>query len=68
MASYQDIDVRLAVVEDKIDFIMKLANVQKREPSTLMPGEFITSQMTMLDLYREVKAAGASIEDAEDGK
>jgi hypothetical protein len=33
MASYQDIDVRLSVVEDKIDFILDQFKVQQMTPT-----------------------------------
>jgi hypothetical protein len=33
MASYQDIDSRLGVVERKIDFLMTMGQVTKRTPS-----------------------------------
>jgi hypothetical protein len=65
--SYQDIDTRLRIVEDKLDLVMKVASVTKREPSTLMPGEFITSNISLLDLYREIKRQGLDVKDAIDG-
>lgn len=58
MASYQDIDVRLGVLERKVDFIMKLASVVKQTPSTLMPGEVVSEKISMLDLYREISTSG----------
>jgi hypothetical protein len=63
MASYQNIDSRLKQIERKVDFIMKLGSVTKRQPSTLMPGEFIVSQHSMLDVFREIEALGATIEE-----
>lgn len=63
MASYQDIETRLIVVEDKIDMLMKMASVTKREPSTLMPGEFVTTRLSLLDLYRELKREGVTLEE-----
>jgi hypothetical protein len=63
--SYQDIDTRLAVVEDKIDFIMKLARVTKATPSALNPGTFYKEQISLQDLYREVKTSGSEILDKE---
>lgn len=60
--SYQLIDERMTTVEHKLDFMMKLAQVTKKEPSVLMPGEFVVRQMTMLDLYHEINAAGLELE------
>jgi hypothetical protein len=64
MSSYQDIDVRLSVVEDKLDLLMKMASITKREPSTLMPGEFVTTRMSLLDLYREIRREGIDVLEA----
>jgi hypothetical protein len=58
MASYQDMEVRLGVVERKLDLVMRCASVQKRTPSTLMPGEFITETITMEQLYKELSNSG----------
>jgi hypothetical protein len=63
MASYQDMDVRLAVCEDKIDMLMKMASVTKREPSTLMPGEYVETRMSLFDLYKELKREGIRIDN-----
>lgn len=61
--SYQDIDTRLRVVEDKLKLVMKVATVTKREPSTIMPGEFLVTQMSLEDLYKELAGKGAIIEE-----
>lgn len=60
--SYQDIDVRLAMVEDKIDFIMNAFSVTKRVPSILAPGEYVAQTMTLKEAYQELKAAGVELE------
>lgn len=56
--SYQDIDSRLRTVEDKMKLIMQVASVTKKVPSTVMPGEYITEQMSLEDLYREIQTRG----------
>lgn len=66
MPSYQDIETRLLVVEDKIDFIMKSFPIRKKTPSTLMPGEFIVEDINLLDLYRELKATEGTLEQVKD--
>jgi hypothetical protein len=58
MPSYQDIETRLAVVERKLALVMQCASVTKRVPSTLMPGEYVTTRMSLGDLYKELQAAG----------
>lgn len=67
MPSYQDLDTKVQTLERKLDFMMKLATVTKREESVLMPGEYVTKQMTLLDLYREISNAG-ELETFGDGK
>ena len=62
--SYQDINTRLKVVEAKLDLVLRMATVTKRTPSTIMPGEFITEQMSLLDLYKELAASGGNLIDA----
>jgi hypothetical protein len=54
MASYQDIDSRLGVVERKIDFLMTMGQVTKRTPSLVDPRGFTETSMTVLDLYHEM--------------
>lgn len=66
MASYQDIDSRLKVVEDKIDFVMKAFTVTKREPSIISPGQFITQTKDLLSIYREARALGAQLISTEE--
>jgi len=59
--SYQDIDVRLAVVEDKIDFVMKTFSVTKRYRSILSPDQEVVETKSLLELYREVKGLGLEV-------
>lgn len=60
--SIQDIDTRLKVVEDKLDLVMEVASVTRRTPSIVSPGDFVVDRLTLKDLYRELKAQGASLE------
>jgi hypothetical protein len=59
MGSYQEIETRLSVIERKVNMLMNLATVTKREPSTIMPGEFVVTTLTMNDLYRELSQTGS---------
>lgn len=52
MASYQDIDTRLKVLEDKVDFTMKAFSVQRK--SKTLPTRITV--INLLDVYREMKA------------
>jgi hypothetical protein len=61
MASYMDIDVRLHVVEDKIDLIMKSIRIQSRYEHPLVPGQVIVETKTLLDVYRELKGLGLEV-------
>lgn len=65
VSSYQDIDVRLAVAEDKLDFVMKTFSVTKQYESFLVPGQVIRETKSLLDLYREVKGVGLTLEAAK---
>ena len=67
MASYQDLESRVRVLEDKIKLVMQVASVTKKTPSSLMPGEFYTEQMSLEQLYREIQTQGAKLEKVEDG-
>lgn len=53
MASVQDLESRMRVVEDKVDFIMR--TMAMTVPSRLVGGR--DQRLTLLDLYQEVKAA-----------
>jgi hypothetical protein len=66
MASTQDLESRLGVVERKLDFVMKLAQVTKRTPSIISPGDFLMEQISLLDLYREVSTSGGEIVEVKD--
>lgn len=66
MASYQDQEVRLRVLEDKIDFVMKTFAVSQRYEHPLMPGQFVTETRTLLDTYRQMKGLGMSPEQVTD--
>lgn len=66
MSSYQDIDVRLAVVEDKLDFVMKTFSVSKRYRSPLAPEQEVVETKSLLELYREVKGAGLIVLSPEE--
>lgn len=64
MPSYQDIETRLIVCEDKLDLIMKAFTVTKRTESIIMPGEFTVESKTLLDIYHEMKSNGVQIINA----
>lgn len=57
MASYQDIEARLGVVERKLDFIMNAFTVTKQTQSRLMPEHVTVETKTLLQAYRELQGA-----------
>lgn len=59
--SYQDIDVRLAVVESKLDFVMSTFSISKRYRSIVAPDQEVVETRSLLELYREVKGAGLTV-------
>ena len=65
MASYQDIDVRLAVAETKLDMLMKAIQVTRVEASGLFDekGQPVMRKkvMSLLDIYKDIQAAGAEV-------
>jgi len=61
MASYQDIETRLAVLEDKIDFVMKVFTIRVTHQSNIIGGEPTVKNVSLLDAYLDVKAAGLSV-------
>lgn len=63
MASYQDIEIRLKVVEAKIDFALRTFAVTRSYEHPLMPGKVINEQKTLLDIYHEANSLGMSIAD-----
>lgn len=52
---------RIGELEAKIDFVLKTGSVTKREHSRVMPGEFISTQMSLLDLFNEIKSNGLTV-------
>lgn len=61
--SVQDIETRLRVIEDKTDFIMRTFSLTKVTKSPLAGFPDHTESKTLLDVYRELKRAGAEIID-----
>lgn len=59
--SYQVLAVQVAVIEDKLDFILKTFSVTKQYEHPLVPGQVIREVKTLLDVYRELKGLGAVI-------
>jgi hypothetical protein len=53
VASYQDIDSRLGVVERQLNFILEHIPVTREERSFLDPSQVIRTRCTLKDLYRE---------------
>ena len=66
--SYQDIAVRLSVVEDKIDMIMRSFSITKRYSSRLVPGQVVEEVKSLYELYREIKGAGLTLITPEEAK
>lgn len=64
MASYQDLDVRVAVLEDQVLFMLKSFSFQQKTAIAGPDGREVLVQKTLLDIYREAKAVGAEIENA----
>lgn len=64
--SYQDIETRLRMAEDKLNFLLKTGTVTKKEPSTIMPGQFISTQMSLGELYREITTNGLTLLNANE--
>lgn len=58
MASYQDLETRLQVIERKLDFLFQIMTFKKRTPSTLMPGEFVVETINMHELYKDASNGG----------
>lgn len=63
MSSYQDMDVRLAVVEDKLAFIMKISQARVAVGHPLDPRGATEIMVSFDKLYAEVKRAGGDIID-----
>lgn len=60
MSSYQDIDVRLHVIEDKVEFLMKVSQVTLQVNSPFATAPQIV-KMTMGEFYTEMKRQGGMI-------
>lgn len=65
MPSYQDIETRLRVAEDKLDLIMKTFQITKRFKHPISD-EIITETKTLLDIYREIKHMDLEVLNASD--
>lgn len=59
--SYQDIDGRLKVIEDKVQFILDTLPLKRQERSLLDPERYVVIQLTLGDLYTELKREGSSL-------
>lgn len=66
MASIQDIDSRVRVIEDKVDFMMKSFSFQQKSAVAGPNGQEIVAIKTLLDLYHDLKASGADQLNASD--
>lgn len=64
--SYQDVATRLAQVEDKLEFVMKTFSITKEYRSAIMPDQVVREVRSLLDLYREVTAAGLQVMSREE--
>jgi hypothetical protein len=70
MPSYQDIEMRLKIVEDKLDLVLQCAQVTVGTPSALMPGEVVKKQISLGELYKTLRQSGAdlvAVKKDEDG-
>lgn len=65
MPSYQDIETRLRVVEDKVDILMRSIKITKVERPTLIGGDSVTVTKSLLDIYREMKGLGQTAEQLD---
>lgn len=63
MVSYQDIDVRLKVIEDKVEFLLNAVRISQPSPIIGYPPRVFS----LKDLYLESKAAGLMIEENKNG-
>lgn len=65
MSSYQEIETRLNVVEDKLEFIMTSMKMRGAQPTGLLDQagnpSFRVIEGTMLDFYRLAKAGGLQL-------
>jgi len=63
MASYQDLETRMRVVEAKIDLVMKSFQITKRYEHPLVPGQVIEERKSLLDVYHELNHHGITVEN-----
>ena len=57
MASVQELDTKVRVLEDKVDFLLNAIRIGRASSLVGMPPVVVS----MLDLYQESKAAGLTI-------
>lgn len=68
MSSYQDLEMRLAVVERKLAFVMDVIKAQKQEFSYLDPAHPKVTTVTLEQLYRDASAQlGMIVEEPVNG-
>lgn len=71
MASYQDIDTRLQVVEDKLDFIMRSFRMKVASPNGLLNADgspsYSTFEGDLLEIYRMAKSKQLPVVNQSDG-
>lgn len=66
MASYQDIDIRLKVIEDQVKLIMNVVNVTVRVGSPLDPSSKDVT-VPLIQLYAEMLRQGGMLVNANEG-
>lgn len=68
MASYQDIDVRLKVIEDKLEFLMRIMRGRVVAQTGMLDaaGKPITKiiDSSLLDMYRFAQQNGMGVDNA----
>lgn len=57
MPSYQDIEQRLQIIEEKVDLLMRSISIQRVEG--VVDKKVVTK--TLLDLYRDMKSRGVML-------
>jgi hypothetical protein len=57
------LDDRLAIIEDKLDFVMRTFALTSRYEHPLVPGQVVTETKNLLDIYRTAKRLHMSNED-----
>ena len=66
MASYQDLDIRVKMIEEKLALVLQCAQVTVGTPSTLMPGEMVKETISLGELYKRLRATGATLEPVKE--